>query len=154
LGTDLRLGLFVEEGSLISEFGKLEAVGGLLHDRVAVYACDPAARMGTRLPVGLNSFLMALQAGLILHLCGLARILAERKLQAYALSPPSSHVLAPRAVAAFAGLFLQIIAGLEKENLSHQGLREFLELRGMARLADLVPHVGRFLTRGDLSGGE
>lgn len=51
-----------------------------------------------------------------------------------------------------ADLPLQITAGIGQKNLPHHGLGKFLKLRGVAGLADLVAHVGRFLRRLSLSG--
>jgi len=68
LGTHLYLRSLVKEGRLVADLGKLEAVGSLLHDRVAVGANNSPASMGACLPVSLNSLLMALEAGVVLHL--------------------------------------------------------------------------------------
>ena len=113
LGTHLYLRSLVKEGGLVADLGKLKAVGGLLHDRVAVGANNSPASMGARLPVGLNSLLMALEAGVVLDLGGHRRIRTEHDKSAHALSSTFSHVLASRTVAGFTGLLFEIVAGNE-----------------------------------------
>jgi hypothetical protein len=61
------LGSFVEERRFVSDFRQLIAVGGFLHQGMAVYAGYPSARMRTCFPVGLNSALMASETGFILN---------------------------------------------------------------------------------------
>jgi len=68
LAADLNLSSLVEKDSFVVDLGQLEAVGGLLHDRVAVGANNSTTGMGACLPVGLNSLLMALEAGVVLDL--------------------------------------------------------------------------------------
>jgi len=46
-----------------------------------------------------------------------------------------------------AGLLLLIVASVEEKDLPHHGLGEFLKLRGVTGLADLVPDVGRLFRR-------
>jgi len=50
-------------------------------------------------------------------------------------------------MAALAGLFLEIVAGIEEENFPHLGFREFLELRSVASFADLSADIGGLLRR-------
>lgn len=68
LAANFRLGALVGEDGLVADLGKLEAVGGLLHDGMTVDATDSTSGMRACLPVGLNSLLMALEAGLVLRL--------------------------------------------------------------------------------------
>jgi len=146
LTADLYLRPLVEKWISVTDLGQLEAVGGLLHDRVAVNTSQATSSMRACLPVGLNAFLMALETGFVLNLGGLTGIFAESPLQTHTLSSSFSHVIARRAVATLASLFLKIIAGIEEEYLPHLGFRELLELGGMAGLADLGPHIGGFLS--------
>ena len=147
LTADLYLRPLVEKWISVTDLGQLEAVGGLLHDRVAVGANNSPASMGARLPVGLNSLLMALEAGVVLDMGGHRRIRTECDEPAHTLSPSFSHVLARRTMAGLAGLFLKIVAGIEEENFPHLGFREFLKLGGVAGLADLSAHIGRLRGR-------
>ena len=57
--TELSLSPRIEERSLVSDLGELEAVGSLFHDSMAIDAGDAAARMGAPLPVSLSAAPMA-----------------------------------------------------------------------------------------------
>ena len=78
LTTDLGLGSALEKRSFIRQFGELVFVGGFLHQGMAVDAGNPAARMGTCFPVGLNAPLVAAKTHFILHLRRLSRVFAKR----------------------------------------------------------------------------
>jgi len=70
LAADFYLCPLVKERCLVANLGELEAVGGLLHDRVAVGANNSTTGMRACKPIGLNSSLMALEAGVVLHAGG------------------------------------------------------------------------------------
>ena len=55
-------------------------------------------------------------------------------------------MIAARTVARLTRLLFKIVAGIEEEDFSHLGFREFFELRGVAGLANLGPHIGGFLS--------
>ncbi len=59
LAAYLGLRLLGEKRRAIAELGELMAVGGFLHQRMAIDACNPPARMGARLPIGLTAALVA-----------------------------------------------------------------------------------------------
>ena len=67
---DLYLRSLVKKGRLVVDLGELEAVGGFLHDRVAVGANNSTSGMRACFPVGLHSLLMALEASVVLDLGG------------------------------------------------------------------------------------
>ena len=67
LAANLGLSALVKKGRLVIDFGKLKAVGGLLHDRMTVDATDSTAGMRTRLPIGLHALLVALEAAFVLR---------------------------------------------------------------------------------------
>jgi len=68
LTADLYLRPLIEKWISVTDLGQLEAVGKLLHDGVAISANDSPSGMRACLPVSLNSLLMALEAGVVLHL--------------------------------------------------------------------------------------
>jgi len=70
LAADLYLRSLVKKGRLVVDLGELEAVGGFLHDRVAVGANNSTSGMRACFPVGLHSLLMALEASVVLDLGG------------------------------------------------------------------------------------
>ena len=113
LTANLCLGPLVRKNSLVADLGELEAVGSLFHNGMAIDAGDSAAGMRARLPVGLDSSLMALETGFVLDLGGDWRILTECDQSAHALSSAGRHVVAPRTMAGLACLSLKIIAGIE-----------------------------------------
>jgi len=147
LAADFGLSALVKEGSLIADLSKLEAIGGLLHNHVAVHASDPAARVGARLPIGLKSPLVTSKTDLALDPGGLSGVLAKCNQSAHASAATGGYVVASRAVTGFARLFFKIVAGVEQKNLAHQCLGEFLELGRVAGLADLSSYVRGFLRR-------
>ena len=67
LAANLGLSALVKKGRLVIDLGKLEAVGGLLHDRMTADATDSTAGMRTRLPIGLHALLVALEAAFVLR---------------------------------------------------------------------------------------
>ena len=112
LAANLGLGPLVKKGRLVIDLGKLEAVGGLLHDRMTVDAADSAPGMRACFPVGLHSALMAGQAGLVLSRSRLFSALAECNWDADTLPAPLRHVLTCRAVAGLARPLLKILSGI------------------------------------------
>jgi len=147
LPANLCLGALIEKNGLISDLRQLVLVARLLHDRVAVDARNSATSMRARLPVGLHPSLMALQAALILRFNRLSGILPVGDHPADTLSSPCCHVVAPRAMTGLARLLFKISARIEYKDLPHHGLGEFLKLRGVTGLADLVARVSGFLSR-------
>jgi len=145
LAANLSLGSLVEKRSLIVDLGELEAIRGLFHDGVAVDAGDTTARMRACLPVRLHSFLVTLEAGFVLNLGRLPGFLTESDQPPHTLSAPLRHVIATRAMTGLAGLPFKLISSIEEKDLSHHGLGEFLELWGMAGLADLAANGGGLL---------
>jgi hypothetical protein len=95
---------------------------------------------------------MALETGLVLDFCNLSGILAERNQTADAPAPSRRHVIAARTVAGLAGLLFKLIAGVEQKNLAHHRLGKFLELRGVASLANFAADVGGFFGGGGFDG--
>ncbi len=142
----LILRALVGEDSLVADLGELEAVGGLLHERVTIHASDPAAGMGAGFPIGLHAALVALEAALVLRPGRLSGVLAEADQPSHALSSSRVHVIAAGAVAGLAGLLLLIVASVEEKDLPHHGLGEFLKLRGVASLADLIACICSLLS--------
>ena len=69
LAAHLDLGALVEEHRLVVDFGKLIAITGLFHDRVAIDAGKTAAGVGARFPVGLHATLVAAETGFVLDFC-------------------------------------------------------------------------------------
>jgi len=108
-----RLRSFVEERRFVADFGKLIAVTGLFHYRVAVDAGDAAARVRARFPVGLRAALVALETRLVLNFGGLSGIFAEIDKPADASAPSRSHVITSRTVTGFARLLLAQSARVE-----------------------------------------
>lgn len=154
LAADFCLGSLVEERSFLTDLGQLKTVARLFHDRVAVDAGDSAARMRARFPVGLNPFLMALETGLVLGLNGHFGILPKSDQPADAPASPGSYVVAAGAMAIFTGLSFKPASGIEEEDLTHHGFREFVELSHMAGFADLTTNIGSFWGGRDFSGPE
>ena len=147
LAANLGLSALVKKGRLVIDLGKLEAVGGLLHDRMTADATDSTSGMRTRLPICLHPALMALEAAFVLDASRLSRTFAEADQSPDALPPSFSHVLAPRPMAGLAGLLLQITAGIGQENLPHHGLGKFFDLSCVAGFADGIARVSGFLSR-------
>ena len=110
LTANFNLRSLVEKGSLVTNLHQLEAVTGFLHDGVAVDASESTTRMRACLPVSLDSFLMALEAGFVLHLDRRRGIFAECDEPAYTFSSTFSHVIAARPMAGFAGPCFGFIA--------------------------------------------
>jgi hypothetical protein len=143
LAANFRLGAFGEKWRVLSDFGELEAIGGFLHDRVAINATDTPARVRARIPIRLDSTLMTREAGLILKLNGFPGILPERDQSADALSAAGSDVIASRSMAILASLSLGFVPRIEQKNFAHHGLGKLFELRRVASLTDFVPDIGR-----------
>jgi hypothetical protein len=78
LTTNFRLRALGEKRRVFSDFGQLIAIRCFLHDRVASHATHPAVGMGTRIPVSLNSALMARQACLVLQSNRFATVFPKR----------------------------------------------------------------------------
>ena len=128
LAANLGLGPLVKKGRLVIDFGKLEAVGGLLHDRMTADATDSTSGMRACLPIGLHSSLVAGQAGLVLSRSRLFSALAECNWDADTLPAPLRHVLTCRTVARFAVLLFKIIAGIGRKDLPHHRLGKLFGL--------------------------
>jgi len=152
LPANLCLGALIEKNGLISDLRELVLVARLLHKGVTASASQATTSMRASLPVGLHPSLMALEAAFVLRFGCLAGVLPEGNQPAYALSPTSRHVVAPRAMTGLAGLLLLIVASVEEKDLPHHGLGEFLKLRGVTGLADLVSCIGGLLSGLSLCG--
>ncbi len=100
LATDFGLSALVEKGSLISDLGELVAVGGFLHQSVAVDASYAAARMRACLPIGLNTAPMTAKTRFVLDFRRFTRVLAEGEHASDTLAPSGGNMVAARAVAA------------------------------------------------------
>ena len=131
-----------EKWRVLSNFGQLITIGCFLHDRVAIDTTDSSARMRARIPISLNSTLVARQAGLVLKSDRFATVLAKRDQPADPAAAARRHVIAARPMAVLAGLFLSFIARIEEKNFPHQRLGEFLELCGVARLTNFRADIG------------
>lgn len=68
LAADFGLRALVKKRGLVADLGKLIAVTGLFHYRVAVHTRDSASGVGACLPIGLDSSLVASKARVILNL--------------------------------------------------------------------------------------
>jgi hypothetical protein len=109
--------------------------------------------MCARIPVSLNSALMAGQARLILQSNRFAAVFPKRDQPANAFSTSGADVVAARPVAVFASLFLSFVARIKEKNFPHQGLGKFFKLRGVASLTNFGANVGgRRFFGGFLSG--
>ena len=112
LAANLCLSTLVKKGRLVIDLGKLEAVRGLLHDRVAIDASNAAPGMRARFPVSLHSALMASKTGLVLDFGRFSGVLPEGNQPAYTLPSSLGHMLAPRAMTGLACPLLRIVAGV------------------------------------------
>ena len=68
LTANFRLRALVKKRRVVVDLGKLITVGGFFHQRVTADAGHAAARVRTRLPIGLNSPLMAGETRRVLYL--------------------------------------------------------------------------------------
>ena len=68
LTADFRLRTLVKERRMVADLRELVTVGGFFHQRVTADAGHAAARVRTRLPIGLNSPLMAGETRRVLYL--------------------------------------------------------------------------------------
>ena len=142
LTTNFRLGPLGEKRRVLSDLGQLIAIRNFLHDRVASNATYTAARMCARIPVSLNSALMAGQArsDSADHTDSPA-VFPKRDQPANAFTTARGDVVAAGPVAIFASLFLSFVARIKEKNFPHQGLGKFFKLRGVASLANFVANV-------------
>lgn len=114
---------------------------------MAVDAADSAAGMRARLPIGLHSPLMTLEAAFVLRLDGFSGALAVGDHPADPFSSSFSDVLAARTVTGLARPLLHIVARIEYEDFPHDGLGELLKLRGVTGFADCITCIGGLLRR-------
>ena len=128
------------ERSDIRQFGKLFAAG-FLHHCMAIHASKPAAGMCASLPIGLHSPLMATETSLVLSLGGFAGIFAKRDQPADSFTAARRHVIAPGPVAVFTSPSFRFVTRIEEKNFPHYRLGKFLELFGVAALANFVADV-------------
>lgn len=142
LPTNFRLRALGEKRCVLSDFGQLIAIRCFLHDRVAIDATNSPARMRARIPVSLNSALVACKACLVLKSDRFASVLAKRNHSANAFSATGCDVVAAGPVAVLASLFLSFVARIKEKNFPHQRLGKFFKLRGVAGLADFAADVG------------
>jgi hypothetical protein len=143
LPANLDFRAFGEKRRVLSDLSELVTIGGFLHDRVASDAAHAAAGMGARIPISLDTALVAGQTRLVLKLNGLAGVLAKGNKAADSFSPATRDVIASRSVAVLTRLFLRFIARIEQKNFPHQGLRKFFELSRVAGFTDFVADVNR-----------
>ena len=143
LAAHFRLRSLIRERRPIVDLGELVAVGGFLHQSVAVDASHAAARMRACRPIGLDAALMAAKTCFILNFRRLTGVLAERDHTADSLAPAGSHMVAPRAVTTLTSSFFRLVARVVQKYLAHQRLGKFFELRHVASLANFVADIGR-----------
>lgn len=142
LTAHLGLRSFIEEGGSIVDFGELVAVGGFLHQSVAVDASDAAAGMRAGGPIGLNAALMTAKTRLVLQFGGLFGIFAKRDHAADAFAAATGDMIASRTVTIFASLLFSFVARVVEKNFAHLGLGKFFKLGSVASLANFVADVG------------
>lgn len=130
-----------EKWRLLTHFGELVSIGRSLHHGMAIDATHAPVGMRARIPVRLNAFLMALEAGLVLNFHRGWRILAECDQPAHSASAARTDVVAARPVAIFTSPFFRFVTRVEEENFPHHGLGKFLELFGVTSLANFVTDV-------------
>lgn len=143
LPANFRLGSFVKERRLVSDLGQLIAVGGFLHQCVAIDAGDAPACVRARFPVGLKSPLMTTQAGFVLGFRGLPGVFPESDHPANALASSFRHMIASRPVTTFTSLFFRFVARIVQKNFPHHGLGKFFYGGGVASFADLGADISR-----------
>ena len=139
--TEFVLRLLGKKWGSVAYLGELMAVGGLFHERVAIHARHSPARMGARLPVGLNAPLMTSQTDFVLPFCRLPRIFPEGDHAADALASARGDVIASRAVATFASSFLCLVARVMEKNFPHHGSGKFFKGGSVTGLANFVADV-------------
>ena len=140
LAANLNLGSINEERRYIGQLCHL-LPAGFLHQRMAVHARESPARMRARLPVGLDAALVTAEANFVLHCRGFTRVFTKCDQPADAAPAARGDVVASWAVTTLASPLLRFSARVEKKNFPHHGLGKFLELVGMACLADFVADV-------------
>jgi hypothetical protein len=143
LPADLGLRALREERCMLSYLRKLVAIGGFLHQRVAIDAGHPAPRVRTRFPVSLHTSLVATKTHFVLHFSGFSWVFAECNQAADAFAASGSNMVAAGAVTALASSFLSFVARVKEKNFPHLSLGKFLELFSVASLANFVANVGR-----------
>jgi hypothetical protein len=129
------------ERRYVGQFRELLAAG-LCHQRVTVDASQTAVRVRARLPVSLNAALVAAETRFVLHIGGLARILAERDYTSRPFAAARGDVIAARAVAIFASSLLGFVTWIDQKNFPHQGGREFFKGGSVTGLTNFVADVG------------
>jgi hypothetical protein len=132
----------VKKWRLFTDLCELIPIGRFLHDGMAINATHAPAGMGARIPVRLDTSLMALETGFVLNFDRCWRILAEGDEPADPLTAPGRDVITARPMAVFTSSFFRFVACVEEENFSHLSLGKFRELVGVAGLADFVADVG------------
>ena len=140
LTANLNLGSIDEERRHIGQLRHL-LPAGFLHQRMAVHASKPSARMRARLPVGLDAALMTAETGFVLNRGGFTRVFTKCDQPANAAPAARGDVVASRTVTTLTSPFLSFGARVEEENFPHHGLGKFLELFGVASLANFVADV-------------
>lgn len=92
----------------LGKFGQLLAAG-LFHQSMAVNARNSPARVGARLPIGLDATLMASETCLVLNLRRFAGVFAKCNHSADTLAAAGGDVIASRAMAVFAASFFRFV---------------------------------------------
>lgn len=141
--TNFGLGALGEKWRVLPDFRELIAIGGFLHDRVAIDTANATARVRARIPVSLDTALVTTETRFVLSRHGFAGIFAECNQSANSFTAAGCHVIAARTVATFTSPFFRFVARIEKKNLAHLSLGKFLELFGVTSLANFVADVCR-----------
>jgi hypothetical protein len=141
LKANVCLGPLSEKDGLILDASELILRARLLHYRMAIDASDAAASVRARLPISLDSALVAGKANRILDLGRLSRILSEADQTPRSSTTARRDVVASRPVTALAGSSFGLIARVEEKNLTHHRLGKFLKLRCVTGLANFVADI-------------
>lgn len=142
LTANLGLSSLVKERRLLTNLDELILIGRLFHHLMAGDTSQPAARVRTGFPIGLDAALMATETRFVLYFRGLPRIFAKGDHPANAFAAASGNMGAARAVAILAGSFFCLITRVVQEDFSHHGLGKFFKGGGVAGLANFVADVG------------
>jgi len=141
LTTNFGLGALGEKRRVLPDFRKLIAIGGFLHDRVAIDTANAAARVRARIPVSLDAALVTTETRFVLSRHGFAGVFAKRDQPADSAPAARGDVVTPRTVATFTSPFFRFVTRVEKKNFAHLCLGKFLKLFGVTSLANFVADV-------------